>query len=573
MPRTRTAAASTPKARKKSARPPQGWRTTDEDEIERRRQRAAGEALGMEALEPEHPVFGTFRVSSETGSSYEVEIRSLAERDNSCGCPDYEVNGLGTCKHVEAVLARVGTSRQRAKPRIEIFLRRNGERPKEFEQLQQWLACMRMICDTPYILDSECRICPKLAELREILEELLAEPGTKILVFSEWVRMLDLVRETLQEMGAGFAWHTGSVPLPRRREEVRRFKEDPECRLFLSTDSGGVGLNLQAANVVINLDLPWNPARLEQRIARAWRKHQTRPVRVLYLVTEDTIEHRMIPLLANKQRLADGVLDGRRDLSEMPLPSGRKALVERLETLTGLTGAPSAPVQAADPWEPLAGELRTELGDRLLRLKTHPGRDGREVLLVVAEDAAVERPRIEEILSRHFDGTAPPPVLELLARSAYEALARLVESGVLSFPAEGRRLLHSAPAPGPERDPQRERRLATARATFAQAERKIRMAIVLAGGGFAVEGLPALREGVELGLQARARMEGLDLLESQPVPIAWIADRLPTSLPLLDRLRAEPGTLLGATEEDVRSWIAGGETLAAEIATELRQAG
>ena len=450
--------------------------------------------------------------------------------------------------------------------------RRRPLLPKEFEQLQRWLACMRMVCDTPYILDSDCRVCPKLAELREILDELLTEPGTKILIFSEWERMLDLVRETLQEMGTGFAWHTGSVPLPRRREEVRRFKEDPDCRLFLSTDSGGVGLNLQAANVVINLDLPWNPARLEQRIARAWRKHQTRPVRVLYLVTEDTIEHRMIPLLAGKQRLADGVLDGRGDLSEMPLPSGRKALIERLETLTGLTGAPSEPTPAADPWEPLGGELRTELGDRLLRLETHPGRDGREVLLVVAE-GAVERPRIEEILSRHFDGTASPPVLELLDRSAYEALERLVESGVLSFPTEGRRLLHSAPAPGPERDPQRERRLAAARATFAQAERKIRMAIVLAGGGFAVDALPALREGVELGLQARARMEGLDLPDSQPVPRSWIADRLPAALPLLDRLRAEPGTLLGATEEEVRAWIAKGETLAAEIEAELRQAG
>jgi superfamily II DNA or RNA helicase len=454
--------------------------------------------------------------------------------------------------------------------------RRRPLLPKEFEQLQRWLACMRMVCDTPYILDSECRVCPKLAELREILEELLTEPGTKVLVFSEWERMLDLVREMLQEMGTGFAWHTGSVPLPRRRDEVRRFKEDPECRLFLSTDSGGVGLNLQAANVVINLDLPWNPARLEQRIARAWRKHQTRPVRVLYLVAEDSIEHRMIPLLAGKQRLADGVLDGRGDLSEMPLPSGRKALVERLETLTGLTGAPSEPAPASDPWEPLGAELRTELGDRLVRLEIHVGRDGREVLLLVTEDAAegaVERPAIEAILRRHSDGTASPPVLELLDRSAYEALERLVEAGVLSFPAEGRRLLHSAPAPGPARDPQRERRLAAARATFAQAERKIRMAVVLAGWGFPVEALPALREGVELGLQARAQMEGLDLLESQPVPIAWIADRLPTSLPLLDRLRAEPGTLLGATEEDVRSWITGGETLAAEIEAELRQAG
>src|SRR5438309_8417122 len=140
--------------------------------------------------------------------------------------------------------------------------------------------------------------------------------------------MLELVRALAGEMNLGFAWHTGSVPQTKRREEIRRFKSDPSCRLFLSTDSGGLGLNLQAASVVINLDLPWNPARLEQRIARAWRKHQTRPVRVLHLVTESSIEQRMISLLAGKQALADSVLDGL-DASNLPLPSGRKALVQR----------------------------------------------------------------------------------------------------------------------------------------------------------------------------------------------------------------------------------------------------
>ena len=128
-------------------------------------------------------------------------------------------------------------------------------------------------------------------------------------------------------------------------------------------------------------------------------------------------------------------------------------------------------------------------------------------------------------------------------------------------------------SPGPERDPQRECRLAAARETFAQSERKIRMATVLAGGGFPIEALPALREGVELALQARARMEGFDLPDAQPVPLPWIADRLPAHLPLLDRLRAESGTLLGATEEEVRSWIAGGETLAAEMERALSPEG
>lgn len=252
--------------------------------------------------------------------------------------------------------------------RLAAAARRRPLSPEEFKKLQQWLACMRMLCDTPYILDADCRVCPKLHELEEILGEVLADPEAKVLIFSEWERMLELVRELAREMGVGFAWHTGSVPQKARRQEIRRFKEDPSCRLFLSTESGGVGLNLQIANVVINLDLPWNPARLEQRIARAWRKHQTRPVQVLHLVTEDSIEHRMIPLLAGKQALSDGVLDGLGDLSAMPLPSGRKALVERLEALIGHKEPPTPP--AADR---LRDEVTAGLGERLLLLEMVPG--------------------------------------------------------------------------------------------------------------------------------------------------------------------------------------------------------
>ena len=116
---------------------------------------------------------------------------------------------------------------------------------------------------------------PKIEELESILQTCLTEPEVKVVLFSEWERMLELARDRLQRMRIGFAWHTGSVPQKRRRAEIRVFKSDPQCRVFLSTDSGGVGLNLQNASVVINCDLPWNPAKLEQRIARAWRKNQS----------------------------------------------------------------------------------------------------------------------------------------------------------------------------------------------------------------------------------------------------------------------------------------------------------
>lgn len=189
--------------------------------------------------------------------------------------------------------------------------RRRQLRPEEFERLQQWLACMRMICDTPAILDPSCRISPKLEELERVLADLLAEPSAKVIVFSEWERMLDMVRELAGEMGVEAAWHTGSVPQQRRRAEINRFKQDPNCRLFLSTDSGSVGLNLQAASAVVNVDLPWNPAKLEQRIARAWRKGQMRSVTVVNLVAEDTIEHAMLPCSAPSKRWPTACLTAR----------------------------------------------------------------------------------------------------------------------------------------------------------------------------------------------------------------------------------------------------------------------
>src|SRR5262249_3170017 len=105
----------------------------------------------------------------------------------------------------------------------------------EFDRLQQLLACMRMICDTPAILDPDCRVCPKLEELEGVLGELLEDGERKIVVFSEWVRMLELVRELAAEMGVDCAWHTGDVPQLRRRAEIARFREDPTCRLFLTS--------------------------------------------------------------------------------------------------------------------------------------------------------------------------------------------------------------------------------------------------------------------------------------------------------------------------------------------------
>ena len=103
------------------------------------------------------------------------------------------------------------------------------------------------------------------------------------------------------------------MPSAKRKDLIDRFTDDPAVRVFLSTDAGASGLNLQAASYVINLDLPWNPAVLEQRIGRIYRMGQKRNIQVINLVAIGTIEEQMLTKLKFKTDLFDGVLNGGED--------------------------------------------------------------------------------------------------------------------------------------------------------------------------------------------------------------------------------------------------------------------
>ena len=355
-------------------------------------------------------------------------------------------------------------------------------RQQEFERLQQLLACMRMICDTPAILDPECRISPKLEELEKILVDLLEEPDRKIIIFSEWERMLTMVRELAGEMGVESAWHTGSLPQERRRAEINRFKRDPACRLFLSTDSGSVGLNLQAASAVINVDLPWNPAKLEQRIARAWRKNQTRSVTVVNLVAEGTIEHSILHLLGQKQALADGVIDGVGDLAALKMPSGRGAFIERMQAMMDLPASGGPRVISVA--EAFAADIAQRLGDKALLVQQQFGADGRPRLLIVldanAETLAAEAARAEAEAGGPFD---------FLDLHAWLAMQRLAGAGLLQFTNNGQDLYRSSAML--RETPAVEDVARQGRAAMGEAGRALGMAQTLANGGFPEEA-PAL---------------------------------------------------------------------------------
>ena len=317
-------------------------------------------------------------------------------------------------------------------------------RPEEFERLMVYLACMRMICDTPAILDPTCRISPKLEELERVLSDLLEEPGRKVIVFSEWERMLQLVRELAGDMGVEVAWHTGSVPQRRRRAEITRFKEDPACRLFLSTDSGSVGLNLQVASAVVNVDLPWNPAKLEQRIARAWRKNQTRSVSVVNLVCEESIEHGIMHLLGAKQALADGVLDGRGDLDKLAMPSGRGAMIERMRA--AMQAAETARIVPAE--EAIAAELQQRHGERALLVEAHQRGDGGLSILAVLD---LERDALAGEAVRLAAAVAEgAPAVEVIDRATWACVERLQTIGMLQRTEGASRVLHRAFEPTDE---------------------------------------------------------------------------------------------------------------------------
>ncbi len=383
-------------------------------------------------------------------------------------------------------------------------------RPEEFEQLQKWLACMRMICDTPAILDPECRISPKLDELERVLADLLAEPDAKVIVFSEWERMLDMVRELAREMGLEVAWHTGSVPQHRRRAEINRIKQDPQCRLFLSTDIGSVGLNLQVASAVVNVDLPWNPAKLEQRIARAWRKGQVRSVTVVNLVAEDSIEHSMVHLLGAKQALADGVLDGQGDLAALKMPSGRAAMIERMAVLMRSSAKPAG-MAAAKPQVPtaedtVAEELKRRHGERALLIEARQGADDRNHLLAVLDANPVELAAEARRLAAPCDGVAHPPAVEVIDHATWALLQRLQASGVIQFVGTTPRQLHRSAAFAD--DPAT--RLAALRAADlkAQADRHLRKAQVLATGDFPEEATPLIAQSVGHAAAARLALLG-----------------------------------------------------------------
>ncbi len=139
----------------------------------------------------------------------------------------------------------------------------------------------------------------KVETLTDTLDALLSEDrDQKVIIFTEFVATQLYLRELLVNKGFTVTILNGSMPVEDRDAALREFRE--HSNIFISTDAGGEGLNLQFANIIINYDLPWNPMKIEQRCGRADRIGQTRDVHIYNFIVSDTVENRVREVLEEK---------------------------------------------------------------------------------------------------------------------------------------------------------------------------------------------------------------------------------------------------------------------------------
>jgi superfamily II DNA/RNA helicase len=185
------------------------------------------------------------------------------------------------------------------------------------------------------LIDEETNESPKLEELKYILLEKLdvANSDRKIIIFSEWVKVHKLIGYILRENNIGFAELNGNVPVKLRGELIKKFETNPHCKIFLSTEAGGTGLNLQVADTLINFELPWNPSKKNQRIGRIDRLGQkSNKLTIFNFITRNSIEQQIASGLLVKQNLFDGVLDGASETNSVDFSTkGRSQFIQQLE--------------------------------------------------------------------------------------------------------------------------------------------------------------------------------------------------------------------------------------------------
>jgi len=255
--------------------------------------------------------------------------------------------------------------------------------PSEQNRLMSALQQARMACDAAGLVDKVSQGSPKLDELSRLLDELCLQSNRKAVIFSQWALMTEMVESLVSSMGLGCVRLHGGIPSHKRGELMDKFQQDDAVQIFISTDAGGVGLNLQAATVLINLDMPWNPAVLDQRIARIHRLGQKQNVQIFLLLAEDSYEQQVAKLVKGKRDLFDNVISP--EASEDVVGVSKKMLQTLIDDLAGLE-----PVTVEDnaPSEAIEGSVQAD---------AEPVKAVKKQSVVEAEDDGQIRQLIEKI--------------------------------------------------------------------------------------------------------------------------------------------------------------------------------
>ncbi|MDF1573481.1 MAG: DEAD/DEAH box helicase [Bacteroidales bacterium] len=285
------------------------------------------------------------------------------------------------------------------------------------QRLLVCLNCMRMVADSTYILNPKSNHGNKVAEVSDFIRDVMEYDGHKLLIFSQWKRMFELLIRELEKLGHPFVYLNGDVPAEQRKTIIDRFREDDGLRIFLSTDAGGVGVNLQRANILVNLDLPWNPAVLEQRIGRIYRLGQKKKVQVFNFISAYSIEHRILHLLEFKKSVFAGVLD--EDGKDQVMMEGFMQSVRDLVNVN-LDGKESALPRYIRDQE--SYNLAAEVNQRYLQ--DGPGENGEESSPVPADSAGASTGD-EDSARRKVPGIEPSTTT---ARRFIGKLRRLVRA-------------------------------------------------------------------------------------------------------------------------------------------------
>jgi superfamily II DNA or RNA helicase len=282
--------------------------------------------------------------------------------------------------------------------------------------------CMRMLCDSGYLIDPQQTDCPKCVEIVHILDETLANPENKVVIFSEWTAMLGRLSNDLDARDIPYRCHTNDMSPSDRSASLEQFRDNPNCNVLLSDDASTADVNLDTANIVINFDQPWPSNQRHHRIACTQSKKLKRATTVINLITRDSIEACIAESQVREPSLADRVLDG-----ELAQPNiDKRITLDRVATLV------NTPQQEAAPPQHVTDGLKAELLHALRAcapeglLRVEATLDLSLLLIVMSEGGP------EKLITNTCKRLLPAATIKVITERAYDAITALTQEGVLN---------------------------------------------------------------------------------------------------------------------------------------------